>query len=149
MAFLLDTTILGRLANRADASYTIADAAVAKLFMQNETLHITAQNLIEFRNIATRQKAQNGLGLSVAEAESKAAIFEASFSLLVETADIFPAWKALVGALGVIGKQVHDARLVAVCQVHRVSHLLTFNLSHFTSLTTGIAGPMVMDPASV
>src|ERR1019366_2674932 len=47
-----------------------------------------AQNLIEFRNVATRPKAANGLGLTVSEAESKAVIFEASFSLLAETADI-------------------------------------------------------------
>jgi len=44
--------------------------------------------------------------------------------LVAETPDIDPAWKALVGALGVIGKQVHDARLVAVCHVHGVTHLL-------------------------
>jgi hypothetical protein len=40
----------------------------------------------------------------------------------------------VVGALGVVGKQVHDARLLAVCQVHGVTHLLTFNVSHFARL---------------
>ena len=149
MAFLLDTSILVRLANRADALYPVADAAVAKLFLRNEILHITAQNLIEFRNVATRPKAANGLGLSVAEAEAKAAIFEVSFSFLVETAGIFPAWKTLVSALGVIGKQVHDARLVAVCQVHQVSHLLTFNTIHFATLATGTPGLTVVDPTKV
>jgi hypothetical protein len=43
--------------------------------------------------------------------------FEATFTLLAETAAIYPAWKALVAAAAVQGKQVHDARLVAVCQV--------------------------------
>ena len=75
----------------------------------------------------------NGLGLSVIETEAKAATFEASFPLLPETPDIFPAWKAIVAALAVVGKQVHDARLVAVCHVHAVSHLLTFNVAHFHS----------------
>ena len=63
-----------------------------------------------------------------------AATFEAAFPLLGETPDIYPIWKALVGALGVVGKQVHDARLVAVCHVHVVTHLLTFNVSHFARM---------------
>jgi predicted nucleic acid-binding protein len=149
MAFLLDTSILGRLANRADPLYRVADAAVAKLFLANETLHLTPQNLIEFRNVATRPKAVNGLGLSVSEAESKAAVFEASFSLLADTAGIFPAWKALVSTVGVIGKQVHDARLVAVCHVHNVTHLLTFNTSHFAALASCAPRLVIVDPAKV
>jgi hypothetical protein len=71
------------------------------------------------------------------------------FPLLAETPDIYPAWKALVGALGVIGKQVHDARLVAVCHVHAVTHLLTFNVGHFTRLAGFGPGVAVVDPASV
>src|SRR5262249_13860191 len=110
---------------------------------------ITAQNLVEFRNVATRPKAANGLGLSAVEAESQAATFEATFPLLVETPDIFPAWKALVAAMGVVGKQVHDARLVAVCHVHGVTHLLTFNVPHFTRLGTFGPGLVVIDPATV
>jgi predicted nucleic acid-binding protein len=149
MAFLLDTSILVRLANKADAMYAVADAAVAKLFLNNETLHITPQNMIEFRNVATRPKVVNGLGLSPTETEAKAAIFEASFSLLAETPGIFPAWKGLVGALGVIGKQVYDARLVAVCQVHNVSHLLTFNTNHFVALAAHAPGLVIVDPAKV
>lgn len=83
-------------------------------------MHVSAQNLVEFRNLATRPKAVNGLGLSVVDTEAKAAIFEGKFPLVAETPDIYPAWKALVSALGVIGKRVHDARLVAVCHVHGV-----------------------------
>ena len=149
MAVLLDTNVLGRLANAADRDYPVADRAVLELHRRGELVHITAQNLVEFRNFATRPVAVNGLGLSVAEVEAKAAGFEAQFSLLPETPDIFPAWKAIVAALGVIGKQVHDARLVAVCHAHRVSHLLTFNVAHFTRLAA--AGPplTVLDPASV
>jgi predicted nucleic acid-binding protein len=149
MAYLLDTSILGRLANRADPKYSVADTAVAKLFHAQEVLHITAQNLIEFRNVATRPVAVNGLGLTASEAESKAAIFEASFSFLPETPDIFPDWKSLVSALSVIGKQVHDARLVAICQVYGVSHLLTFNANHFATLARGTKGLVIVDPASV
>jgi len=69
--------------------------------------------------------------------------------LLAETPDVYPGWKALVGALAVIGKQVHDARLVAVCHVHGVTHLLTLNGAHFVRLARFGPGLVVIDPASV
>src|SRR5579884_2987244 len=130
MATLIDTSVLGRLANRADAYHPVATAAIAELHRRGELLHITAQNLIEFRNFATRPVSANGLGLAASAAENLGATFEAAFPLLDETPNIYPAWKAIVGALGVVGKQVHDAPLVAVCHVHAVTHLLTFNVSH-------------------
>lgn len=149
MAYLLDTNLLARLANTADPRYAVADRAVKELHRRGEVLHITPQVLVEFRNLATRPKMVNGLGLPVADAEAKAAVFEAAFPLLAETPDIYPAWKSLVTALGVIGKQVHDARLVAVCHVHAVTHLLTFNTSHFARMAGFGPGVMVVDPASV
>ncbi|MGH7170619.1 MAG: type II toxin-antitoxin system VapC family toxin [Gemmataceae bacterium] len=149
MAYLLDTNILGRLANMADPHYVVADRAVKELHRRGEVLHIAPQIMIEFRNMATRPKTMNGLGLSTVDAEAKAAIFEAAFPLLVETPDIFPAWKTLVVALGVIGKQVHDARLVAVCHVHSITHLLTFNVAHFVRMAGFGPGIVVVDPASV
>ena len=91
----------------------------------------------------------NGLGLATVDAEAKAAVFETTFPLLVETPAIYPAWKALVEALGVTGKQVHDTRLVAVCHVHGVSHVLTFNVGHFLRLATFGPGITVVDPATV
>jgi predicted nucleic acid-binding protein len=149
MAHLVDTSILSRLANAGDALFGIASHAVAELHRRGEVLRITPQNLVEFRNMATRPVVANGLGLAAVDAEAKATIFEATFPLLPETPDIFPAWKALVGALGVIGKQVHDARLVAVCHVHRVTHVLTFNVGHFTRLAGFGPGVTIVDPATV
>jgi predicted nucleic acid-binding protein len=149
MPVLLGTNVLARLANAADASHAVAARAVVELHRRGEVLHVSPQDLIEFRNVATRPQALNGLGLSVAEAEAKAGVFEATFPLLAETPDIYPAWKALVGALGVIGKQVHDARLVAVCHAHGVTHLLTFNVAHFTRLAAAPPGVVVIDPTTV
>jgi hypothetical protein len=89
------------------------------------------------------------LVLSTSNAEAQAGGFEATFSLLAETPNIYPAWKVLVGALGVIGKRVHDARLVAVCHAHGVAHLLTFNVAHFARLAGFGPGVVVVDPANV
>jgi predicted nucleic acid-binding protein len=149
MAFPLDTNILVRLANAADPKRAIADHAVLELHRRGEVVNVTAQNLIEFRSVATRPKAVNGLGMAIVDVEKQAADFESLFPLLPETLDIFPAWKSLVAAGAVTGKQVHDARLVAVCHVHQVTHLLTFNTNHFATLAVFPPGLVIVDPASV
>ncbi len=149
MAYLIDTTVLGRLANARDAQHAEAARAVLELHRRGEMLNVTPQVMVEFRNVATRPAAVNGLGLSTVDTESLAATYEARFPLLAETPDIYPAWKALVGALGVAGKQVHDARLVAVCHVHAVTHVLTFNVAHFTRLAGHPPGVVVIHPTSV
>ncbi|HEX4611702.1 MAG TPA: type II toxin-antitoxin system VapC family toxin [Urbifossiella sp.] len=149
MAVHLDTSILGRLANSADLAHAIAQTAVARLHQRGDVLHVTAQNLIEFRNFATRPKAQNGLGLPPAAAAGLSTRYQAAFSLLEETPAIFPAWRALVDSLGVEGKPVHDARLVAVCHVHAVSQVLTFNVGHFTRFAGFGPGIVVLDPVTL
>jgi len=117
LSHLVETPLLLRLANTRDAQFKVAESAVERLRGRGEPLYIAPQNLIEFRNGATRPAEINGLGMTVAEAEAKAELYEAIFTLLPETPDIYPAWKALVKAAGVTGKQVHDARLVAICHV--------------------------------
>jgi predicted nucleic acid-binding protein len=149
VAFLVDTSILVRLANHSDAAYPVADRAIVELHRRGEILHLTPQTLVEFRNVATRPSAANGLGLAAAAAEAKAAGFEALFPLLPETPDIYPAWKALVVPAGVIGKRVHDARLMAVCHVSQLTHLLTFNVADFAPLASFRPGVVVIHPANV
>lgn len=149
MNYLLDTNLLARMANAADPQHAVATHAVSELHRQGRVLSLTPQNLIEFRNLATRPLAMNGLGLAAPAAEAVAARFESRFTLLPDTPAIYPAWKVMVSALGVIGKQVHDARLVAVCHVHAVTHLLTFNVGHFTRFATYGPSIVIVDPATV
>jgi predicted nucleic acid-binding protein len=149
MAYLVDTSVLARMANKLDPAYSVAAYAVVELHHRGETLHITPQNLIEFRNIATRPVPINGLGLSIADAETQASRFETAFPLLPDRPDVFPAWKVLVQNAAVIGKQVHDARLIAVCHVYGITHLLTFNIGHFARVANMAPGVVIVDPRSV
>lgn len=149
MAILLDTSILARIANQADADHALAQTAVDELHRRGESLHITPQNLIEFRSVATRPLSVNGFGLSPSAAEALAATFEKNFAMLNDVRFIYPTWKRLVESLGVIGKQVHDARLVAVCHAYHISHLLTFNVAHFARFSGVAPGIVVIDPATV
>jgi hypothetical protein len=90
MPILIDTSILGRLANRSDAAYPLTAAAIASLHRRGEILNITSQNLIEFRNFSTRPLNVNGLGLAPSVAEELSKIFESSFPILPETPSIHP-----------------------------------------------------------
>lgn len=149
MSVLVDTSILVRLANTSDPLYPVAAKAILELHRRDEELYVASQILIEFGNVATRPQAVNGLGISAEAARTKSAIFEAAFSLAPETADVFPAWKAIADDLGILGKQVHDARLVAVCAVNGISHLLTFNVGHFSRLANCPPRIVIIDPATI
>lgn len=149
MAYLVETSMLARLANTSDVCYPVATHAVLTLHRQGESLRTSPQNLVEFRNCATRPVNVNGLGLPPAVAETMTATFESLFPLLPETPDIYPAWKALVQAMAIIGKQVHDARLAAVCHVYGITHVLTFNVHHFARFAAFGPGLVVIDPHSV
>ncbi len=149
MAYLVDTSLLARLANSRDAKHALTVRAVLRLHRGREVLDVTPQVLIEFRSVATRPVSANGLGLSAADTEAHVSQFEKRFPLLADASGIYAAWKALVEAVGVIGKQVHDARLVAVCHVHKVTHLLTFDVSHFRRMSAFGPGLIVVDPATV
>jgi predicted nucleic acid-binding protein len=149
MAYVVETSVLARLANTSDVYYPVASHAVLSLHRQGESLRTAPQNRIEFRDFATRPANVNGLGLPPTEAESKSAAFELLFPVLPETPDIYPAWKGLVQALAIVGKQVHDARLVAVCHVYGITHVLTFNVQHFARFAAFGPGLIVVDPHSV
>ena len=44
---------------------------------------------------------------------------------------IYPEWERLVIQYAVIGRNAHDARIVAAMKVHGITHLLTFNVGDF------------------
>jgi predicted nucleic acid-binding protein len=131
MSYLLDTNVLLRWVQPDDPERAVAVAAVDALWDKGEEISVTAQNIIEFWNVATRPQEANGIGLTPEQAETEVAQIEALFPILLDTADIYPAWRKLVKEAGVCGVQVHDARLAAVMRVHGISHLLTFNVRDF------------------
>ena len=149
MTWLVDTSILARLSNADDLQYPRATDAVEALHDRGETLQTAPQNLLEFRNCATRPVSSNGLGLTAADAQARAEEFEFLFPLAPEVPEIYLTWKSLAQASGVIGKQVYDLRLVAVCQVHRITDILTFNVEHLARFATLVPHVRVSDPDTV
>ena len=146
---LVDTPLLVRLANSSDVLYPIAIRAVTQLHLQDVQMCIMPQILIEFRNVATRANNANGLGYSIAQVEEQAEEFEALFTMLDDVSAIYWAWKTLVHQAGIIGKQVHDARMTACCQVHGLDSVLTFNGRHFVRFLPYKPDWSVIDPHSI
>ncbi len=146
---LVDTPLLVRLANSSDVLYATAVRAVTELHGRGVDLCLVPQNLIEFRNVGTRSANENGLGYSIELVEEKAEEFEALFNLLEDIPTIYAMWKTLVHQAGIIGKQVHDARLIACCQIHGLDSVLTFNGRHFVRFLPYMPGWKVLDPHSV
>jgi predicted nucleic acid-binding protein len=149
LAILLDSSVLMRFVNATDPQHAIALRAIRALHQGGSVLHVAPQILIEFRNAATRPASANGIGLAPNAADKQIEAFERVFPLLLEPPDVYPAWKRLVAASAVIGKQVHDARIVAVCQIHHFGQILTFNVRRFARFAAFAPGLIIIDPASL
>jgi len=132
MAYLLDTGILLRLVDKQDRQHDLVRRALGILGNQGEELWIAGQNVAEFLNVATRPTANNGLAMSSAVATN---LFrreiESIASVLVEGDATHGEFLRLVNQNGVVGKQIHDARLVAMMLTWQIENLLTLNDRHF------------------
>ena len=133
---LIETSVLARLANKDDKQRPDALRAIGLLQEAEIEFCILPQSLVEFYVVATRPLDVNGLGATPGQALTNINEFLSEFTLLSENEAFFDTWRHLVETEAVLGKQAHDARLVAGCQVHEVEIILTFNVRHFARLTT-------------
>jgi predicted nucleic acid-binding protein len=140
---LIDTSTLLRTLQPSHPQRETARAAIKVLTARGRDLHIVPQNLVELWVVATRPVAQNGLGLSTAEAATELMRLKSMFPLLPDTPAIYPVWESLVIQYRVSGKPAHDARLVAAMHVHGLTTILTFDRTGFSRY----AGIEVLHPA--
>ncbi|MGB8581798.1 MAG: PIN domain-containing protein [Candidatus Sulfotelmatobacter sp.] len=142
---LVDTNILLRMTRRSDPQHQLVDTALARLASRGTILHYTHQNIAELWNAMTRPVVRNGLGLTIAEAEREVSAIEAGMTFLPDNEAVYREWRRLVLQHGVLGVQVHDARLAAATQVHAVGHILTLNVRDFVRFT----GLSPLHPSSI
>jgi len=132
MAVLIDSNILLRFVQPHHPHCALVERAVGVLRTRGESLHVAAQNFIEFWAVATRpQMNANGLGMTPEMANRELGVLKRLFSLLPEPAEVFETWEQLVIAYRVSGKNTHDARLVAVMKAHGIGTILTLNVQDF------------------
>ncbi len=128
MAYLLDTGILLRFVDSRDSLHSTVVDAVAKLGDQQETLVITMQNVAEFCNVLTRPITANGLGLAPSDAiDFVKRDIEPICRVTVDHSAAYDELKRLITTYSIVGKQVHDARLVAMMLAWQIENILTLN----------------------
>jgi predicted nucleic acid-binding protein len=128
MAYLLDSGILLRLIDKSDALHPLIEGAVDRLIIRQETLVITTQNTAELWNVATRPVANNGLGLSPKEVKN---LYDETIVPICGVVDEIELahshFLRILFHYNVSGKQVHDARLVAMMLAWQIESILTLN----------------------
>jgi predicted nucleic acid-binding protein len=129
---MVDTGIALRMLHRGDPQHALARAAIRELARRQEQLSVTLQVLTEFWNVSTRPaSARGGYGLSTAETYRRLRLITRHLRFLPDTVAVRDHWLQLVVAHGVLGVQVHDARIVASMLAHGLTHLLTFNVQDY------------------
>ncbi len=146
---LLDTNVLGRMADAADPQCAAARRAVHSLLASHDRPVVIPQVFYEFWAVATRRAGpppdgQNGLGMKPEQASQWLEFFQRRFTLLPDREELLARWHDLVRRRGIIGIRSYDARLVAAMQTYGIERLLTFNTEHFRRFSI-----TVVDPASL
>lgn len=131
MRVLLDANVALRFSEPQHPHHQTARQATHALRRAGHDLVVAPQTLYEFWSVATRPTENNGLGLSIQEAQVELVDLKRLFRLLRDERGVYSEWEHLVIGLEVKGKRAHDARLVAAMIRHGVTHLLTFNLQDF------------------
>ena len=65
-------------------------------------------------------------------------------TLLPDSPAVYEEWKRLVSRHAVSGAKVHDARLLAIMNVHGVRRILTFNTADFVRFEVEAIHPVAV-----
>lgn len=131
MNYLIDTNVLLRLRDENDPRHSQCTAAVDLLRSKANSLFVCTQVLGEFWVVLTRPCDVNGCGLAFDDAVTAITKVRATFRCLAEPKDLADRWQQVVIDSEAMGKQAHDARLVALMLAHQITHILTLNPTHF------------------
>lgn len=132
MRYLIDTNVLLRWSDVKHPCHLECVGAVDRLVTGGDQICTCAQVLIEYWVVITRPKEVNGFDLRLPQAASYLAKARGTFICLPELPDMADRWERVITEHKVIGRQAHDARLVALMLSHGITHILTLNAADFT-----------------
>ncbi len=98
---------------------------------QGIELCVSGQIVREFLAVCTRPIDMNGLGLSTQLAVRNAEAIVERSTMLEENRGVAERLLRIAQAAKCLGKQLHDANVVATMQEHGLTRLVTDNLSDF------------------
>ena len=124
---LVDTNVLLRIAQPKNPMHHQAMSAVKAMQAQGDVLCVVPQVLYEYWVVATPPKERNGLGMAAKEVDADLAGIIDRFRLIRDERWDF---QTMAGSGTTRRPQAaHDARLVAAMQRHRMSTIISFNVS--------------------
>ncbi len=143
---LIDTNVLVHASLRNSAWHAQAIQALDTELQAGAELWVSRQILREYLAVLTRPGTTT-LTSPATAATADVVAFERMFNVADDTSDVTARLLALVRAVPVGGKQIHDANLVASMQVYGIPRLLTQNVSDFMRFGSWITVvPMVHTP---
>lgn len=127
MNVLVDTNIVLRVGGAGHPASAVVGAALARLASQGWRACVAAQSLVESWAVLTRPVTANGIGMAPAQARIEIDRITTVFALLPDPPDLFSRWLDLCTAHDVRGRQVYDARLVALMIGSGITRFVTLN----------------------
>ncbi len=144
---LLDANVLVRLSDKDDPEYSRAQRVVYSYRAVDEVV-LAPQTLYEFWAVATRGREVNGVGMNIARARLWITTCQRMFRVLPEPLNLLTTWGNLVETYAITGFRAHDARYVAMMQVHGIRQIITYNAKHFASYPITVINPAVVGKAN-
>lgn len=133
---VVDTNVLLAATDRSRDHH---EAATRFLNEDVRRLAVTPQIVREYLAVASRPVAVNGLGLSGEAAVANVQELLEGMEVLTEGPATTTSLMDLVVTGPSVGKQVHDANVVAVALAHRAASIVTDNSRHFARFAHQVA----------
>ena len=128
---LLDTSMILRSKQKSSSHYHFITEKLIEMVSIGEELVVCPQVIYEFYVVATRPIENNGLGLPVETAMKEIRNIISTYSIPGENEMVFQNWHHLITNYHVIGKNAHDARIVAFMISNNINKLYTLNKADF------------------
>lgn len=135
---LLDTNVLLAATDDGRPEHDRAISAVNEWPAAGTSLYTSGQVLREYLAVATRPATQNGLGLARRDAAANVRALRGRLRFAAEQERVHERLLDLLDGVECLGKQVHDANIVATMLVHGIDTLVTINVTDFARFTDRI-----------
>jgi predicted nucleic acid-binding protein len=129
---MLDTNVLLAATDEGRAEHHDALTIINDWAAGHTDVCTSGQILREYLSVATRPAEKNGLGLNLPDALGNVRAIRERTTLLTEDSKVADRLLGLLADVQCLGKQVHDANLVATMLVHGIGTVVTMNLEDFT-----------------